>query len=159
MYQRVLLPLDGSEMAQQALPHAVALAACCGAELFLLRVLEPFPHFRGMSAAELAAIQQQTDEWAQEYFDRLVKDLQGRGIVVKTAIVEGPPSVVITQYAEENEVDLIVVCSRGRSGLSRWLMGSVADRVMRGATAPVLLVKAQKTGEAEESQGNPGSVP
>jgi nucleotide-binding universal stress UspA family protein len=142
MYKRILLPLDGSAMAEQALPHALAQAEHFGAELVLLRVLEPFPHARGISASDLTSIRQQTDEWTREYLDRLAADLCDRGFAVETVIVEGSPSLVITQYAEANEVDLIVLCSRGRSGLSRWLMGSVADRVMRGAAGPVLLVKA-----------------
>lgn len=150
MYTRVLLPLDGSEMAEQALPHAVAQAERFGAELVLLRVLEPFPHVRGMSATNLAAIRQQTDEWTEEYLDRLSSDLRGRAIAVKTAVVEGRPGMAITQYAETNNVDLIVLCSRGRSGLSRWLMGSVADRVMRGAAVPVLLVKAERVVQEQE---------
>ena len=158
MYQRVLLPLDGSEMAEQALPHAVGLAERFGAELVLLRILEPFPLVRGITPADLAAIRQQSDEWAEEYFDRLIDDLQRQGIAVRTASAEGRPSVMITQYAEENQVDMIVICSRGRSGLSRWLMGSVADRVTRGASVPVLLVKAQKTEATEEPQDTPGSV-
>jgi nucleotide-binding universal stress UspA family protein len=57
-------------------------------------------------------------------------------------MIEGRPSVAIMQFAEDNAIDLIVICSRGRSGLSRWLMGGVADRVVRGATVPVLLVQA-----------------
>jgi nucleotide-binding universal stress UspA family protein len=151
MYQRILLPLDGSEMAEQALPHAVALAEHFGAELVLLRILEPFPPVRGMSAADLAAIRQQTNEWTQEYLDRLTADLRDRAIVIETAIVEGNPGVVVTQYAEANRMDLIVMCSRGRSGLSRWLMGSVADRVMRGSAVPVLLVKARKAEQQSAS--------
>jgi nucleotide-binding universal stress UspA family protein len=151
MYQRILLPLDGSEMAEQALPHAVALAERFGAELDLLRIIEPFPHVRGMSASDLAAIRQQAYKWSQDYFDHLTAGLRDRAFILKTAIVEGHPSVVITQHAESNQVDLIVICSRGRSGLSRWLMGSIADRVMRGAAVPVLLVKARKEGQESES--------
>jgi nucleotide-binding universal stress UspA family protein len=144
MYKRILLPLDGSEMAEQALPHAVAQAEHFGAELTLLRVLEPFPQVRGVSLADLTAIRQQTTEWTHDYFDRITADLRDRDIPVETAIVEGRPNVAITQYAEANQVDLIVICARSRSGFSRWLMGSVADRVVRGATVPVLLVRAAK---------------
>jgi nucleotide-binding universal stress UspA family protein len=133
-------------MAEQALPHAAALAECFGAELILLRALEPFPHVRGMSATDLSAIRQQTEEWMREYFGRLSLELRDRDILVETAVVEGRANVVITQYAEANQVDLVVICARGRSGLSRWLMGSVADRVVRGATTPVMLVQPQAEG-------------
>ena len=141
MYKRILLPLDGSAMAEQALSHAIAQAQQFEATLILLRVFEPFPHVRGMSASDLDSIKQQTNEWAQEYLDQHVADIREKGISVQAAIVEGRPDVTILQFGEEHQVDLIVICSRGRSGLSRWLMGSVADRVVRGATVPVLLVR------------------
>lgn len=144
MYKRILLPLDGSTMAEQALPHATAQAERFGAKLILLRVLEPVQHIRGMSAASLEAIKQQTSEGAHEYLDQLVADIRQRDISVQAAVVEGRTSVTILQFAEKNQMDLIVVCSRGRSGVSRWLMGSVADRIVRGAKIPVLLVRARK---------------
>jgi nucleotide-binding universal stress UspA family protein len=149
MYKRILLPLDGSDVAEQAMPHAVTQAQLCGAELILLRVLEPFIHVRGLSAADLARIREQSEEWASEYLDVVAKPLQEEGVTVLKAMTEGRPHAVILQYAEEHDVDLIVLCSRGRSGVSRWLMGSVADRVVRGATVPVLLVRTQK-GDSEE---------
>jgi nucleotide-binding universal stress UspA family protein len=144
MYKRILLPLDGSATSEQALPHAIAQAKQFGAMLILLRVLEPLPHVRGMSVGDIATIKQQTTEWAQEYLDQLVANAQERGISAQAAIVEGQPNVTILQFAEKNQVDLIVISSRGRSGLSRWLMGSVADRVVRGAKVPVLLVRTRK---------------
>jgi nucleotide-binding universal stress UspA family protein len=144
LFKRILIPLDGSATAEQALPYAIAQTEKFGASLILLRVLEPFPHVHGMSVAELESIKQQTSEWAQERLDQLVAEIRGRGISAKAAVVEGRPNVTILQFAEKNRVDLIVICSRGRSGLSRWLMGSVADRVVRGATVPVLLVRSQK---------------
>jgi nucleotide-binding universal stress UspA family protein len=144
MFKRILIPLDGSAMAEQALPYAIAQAEQFSALLILLRILEPLPHVRGMSAGDVDSIKRQTREWAQEYLDRLVADIREKGVSVQAAIVEGQPNVSILQFGEKNQVDLIVLCSRGRSGLSRWLMGSVADRVVRGATVPVLLVRTRK---------------
>jgi nucleotide-binding universal stress UspA family protein len=148
MFKRILLPLDGSATAEQALPYAIAQAKQFGATLILLRVLEPFPHFRGMTVADIESIKQQTSEWTQAYLDQLVAAIGEKSVSVQAAIVEGRPNVSILQFAETHQVDLIVVCSRGRSGVSRWLMGSVADRVVRGAAVPVLLVRTQK-GAAE----------
>ena len=144
MFKRILIPLDGSAMAEQALPYAVAQAEQFSALLILLQVLEPLPHVRGMSAGDVESIKRQTREWAQEYLDRLIADIREKGVSVQAVIVEGQPNVSILQFAEKNQVDLLVLCSRGRSGLSRWLMGSVADRVVRGATVPVLLVRTRK---------------
>lgn len=149
MYERVLLPLDGSKMAEQALPHAAAQARQFGAELVLLRIIEPFPQLQGIAPASLAAVRQQTDDWTRAYFDRLTDTDYLQDIAVKTAVVEGRPGIAILQYADTNNVDLIVLCSRGRSGLSRWLLGSTAERIMRGATVPVLLVRAQNVDEEE----------
>lgn len=142
MYKRVLLPMDGSAAAEQALPYAVTQAERFGAELILLRVVEPFPHVRGLSQADLVRIREQTQEWAREYLDGIAEMPRQRGVSVVRSTVEGPAKAAILQFAEANQVDLIVICTRGRSGVSRWLMGSVADRVVRGANIPVLLVRA-----------------
>jgi nucleotide-binding universal stress UspA family protein len=151
-YRRILLSLDGSAMAEQALPHAITQAQCCGAELILLRVVEPFPYVPGMSLTDVATIRERTEEWARNYFERISAELERLGIPVETILVEGRPGPTIIQYAEENQVDLLVLCSRGRSGLSRWLLGSVADRVVRGATVPVLLVHAQEADDENQPQ-------
>jgi nucleotide-binding universal stress UspA family protein len=144
MYKRVLAPFDGSALAEQALPHAIAQAGCFQAELILLKVLEPFPHARGMSLGDLERIKQQASTWAREYLERLAADVRQQGITAQAVTIDGRPHVEIPQFAETNQVDLIVMSTRGQSGLSRWLMGSVADRVVRGATVPVLLVRTRK---------------
>lgn len=142
MYKRILLPLDGSTVAEQALPHAVAQAEHFGAELILLRVVEPFPQVSGLSPADLRRIREQSREWVDEYLEGAAESARRRGVSPITATVEGQAGASILQFAEANQVDLIVICTRGRSGVSRWLMGSVADRVSRGAKIPVLLVRA-----------------
>ena len=146
IYKRILLPLDGSELAERALPHAIAQAQGFGAELVLLRVAEMIAHTRGVSAADLERVRSQTVASAREYLKHIAEQVQEESVQVETAIVEGRPSVAITWFAETNDIDMIVLCTRGRSGFSRWLMGSVADRVVRGATVPVLLVRAIKEG-------------
>ena len=147
MYKRVLIPLDRSSLAEQALPHAIAQARHFQAELILLRVLEPFPHVRGLSLGDLERVEQQANTWAREYLERLAAEIRQQGIPVQAVIIDGRPHVEIPQFAETNQVDLIVMSTRGQSGLSRWLMGSVADRVVRGANVPVLLVRAAKERE------------
>ncbi len=144
MYKRVLLPLDRSAMAEQALRHALAQAERSGAELILLRVLEPLTNVRGLSDGDLEDMRAFSLQRAQEYLDDLVASADREGIRIRTAIVEGRPHEAVLRYAEANQVDLIVICTRGRSGFSRWLMGGVADRVVRGAKVPVLLVRAEQ---------------
>ena len=144
MYKRILLPLDGSPLAEQALPHAVAHAEHFEAELVLLRVLVPLPRPATATEASLKRAEGAMDTPVREYMERVAADMQERDIKVRVVAAEGRPHVQIIQWAETNQVDLIVMCTRGQSGLSRWLMGSVADRVVRGASVPVLLVRVRK---------------
>ncbi|TET82852.1 MAG: universal stress protein, partial [Anaerolineales bacterium] len=144
MYKRILIPLDGSPLAEQALPHAIDLAERFHSELILLRVLIPLPRPPTTAEASLKRAAEEAAIFAREYLDRVSDGLQERGITVQTVTIEGRPHWQIPQYAETNQVDLIVMCTRGQSGLSRWLMGSVSDRVVRGANVPVLMVRGQK---------------
>lgn len=146
MYKRILLPLDGSPLAERALPHAIAQAECFGAELILLRVVEPIlPTETVVPREAIRRAEERIQALTQEYLERVAARVRERGIPVQTVTIEGFPRVQIVQFAEANhQIDLIVLCTRGRSGISRWLMGSVADRVVRGASIPVLLVRTAK---------------
>jgi nucleotide-binding universal stress UspA family protein len=144
MYKRILLPLDGSTLAEQALPHAIALAERFNSELILFRVLIPLPRPPTTAEATIVKAEEATAVLGREYLERVTARVQEQGITVQVITIEGRPHFQILQYAETNQVDLIVMCSRGQSGLSRWMIGSVADRVMRGANVPVLMVRGQK---------------
>ena len=144
MYKRILIPLDGSALAEQALPHALAQARHFEAELVLLRVLAPLPSPPLLGEVARSRAKASSNVLAREYLERVVARVQEHGIPVRVATVEGSPRVNIAEFAEANVADLIVMSTRGQSGLSRWLMGSVADRVVRGAAIPVLLVRAAK---------------
>lgn len=146
MHRQILLPLDGSTMAEQALPHAVEQAERFRSELILFRAIIPGLPGSGLSPMELGWVHEQAGEWARDYLESIATQVRTRGVPVKVVIVQDPPHEAITQFAETNGVDLIVICSRGQSGPSRWLMGSVAERIVRGASTPVLLVRAQCTG-------------
>jgi nucleotide-binding universal stress UspA family protein len=140
MYTRILVTLDGSNVAEQALPFAIAQAERFRAQLILLRAVEPILYTRSLETLDDA--RQQRLDWARGYLEGVATRIRERGIQVKVVVTEDAPHLAITQYAESNEVDLITLCSRGLSGPSRWLMGSVADRIVRGANVPVLLVRA-----------------
>jgi nucleotide-binding universal stress UspA family protein len=101
MFKRILLPLDGSAMAEQALSHAIAQAERFGAMLILPRVLEPLPHVRGMSAADIDSIKKQTGERARAYLDQLLADIREKGDSAQAVTVEGRPNVTILQFAEK----------------------------------------------------------
>jgi len=144
MYRRILLPLDGSPLAEQALPHASSLAECFQAELILLKVLVPLNSSLNLPPAAVGRAEAATRKIVREYLEELSVDVRNKGISVKVVTVAGSPHVEIVRFAESEQMDIIVICTRGHSGVSRWLMGSVADRVARSVNVPVLLVRAQK---------------
>ena len=144
MYKRIVVPLDGSKLAEQALPHAVAHAEKFGAELVLLQVLEPLSEVSFSAPAVVRSAERRSAELACEYLEGVGAAIRAEGITVLVEQMEGRPYVAIVRYAEEQGANLIVMSTRGQSGFSRWLLGSVADRVVRGATVPVLLVQCQE---------------
>ena len=81
-------------------------------------------------------------DWANNHLERAAAQVEEQGVQVKAIVIEGRPNVFITQLAESNQINLIMLRARGWSGFSRWLMGSAAGRVVRGATVPVLLMRA-----------------
>ncbi len=143
MYQRILVPLDGSCLAEDALPHAVAHAGQFGATLVLLKVLGPLPETPMAGRTGIKIAEEMSGELAREYLKDIAGPIRDQGIPVEIATVEGKPYVEIVRYAEAHQIDLVVMTTRGHSGLSRWLLGSVTDRVVRGATVPLLLVQAR----------------
>jgi nucleotide-binding universal stress UspA family protein len=153
MYKRVVIPLDGSALAEQALPHAIAQAKHFEAELILLQVLAPLPRSPLLGEPARGRAQASLNTSVREYLERVVARVREHDIPVRVAAVLGSPHVKITEFAEANEADLIVMSTRGQSGFGRWLIGSVADRVVRGANVPMLLVRAQKD-EPEQIGGN-----
>jgi nucleotide-binding universal stress UspA family protein len=143
MYKRLLVPLDGSKLAEQTLPHAAAQAERFGAEIVLLKVLGPLPEPSMAGRGAVRSAEEASAQLAQDYLEGVAAGLREQGLPTQAVTVEGRPYVEIIRFAEEKDVDLIVMSTRGYSGLSRWLLGSVADRVVRGATVPILLVQAQ----------------
>lgn len=143
MYSRILVPLDGSKLAEGALPYAVAQAERFGAQLILLKVLGPLPEPAMAGRSVVRVAEERSAELARQYLEGVAEPLRDKGIDVETLALEGKPYVEIINHAETAQVDLIVISTRGYSGLSRWLLGSVTDRVVRGATVPVLLVQSR----------------
>ena len=144
MYKRILLPLDGSAIAEQALPHAIALTERFQAELIILRTFEPLAEKLGMMSDIVRRAEDVTRAIAEKYIENISASVHERGVRVKSIIIEGRPHSEIVRFAETEQVDLIVISTHGQSGLTRWLLGSVADRVARGVSVPVLLVRSQE---------------
>jgi nucleotide-binding universal stress UspA family protein len=151
---RVLIPLDGSQLAEQILDPATALAAATKAQVTLLRVVQQLtpesyvPHSRrvsGIRPALLTQIQEvDRQEWAhaEKYLNQLAERLRTRSLTVETRVVSHVrPATAILDDASTHGVDLIALATQGRGGLKRLLVGSVADKVLRGATTPVLVYR------------------
>ncbi|UCC60083.1 MAG: universal stress protein [Dehalococcoidia bacterium] len=147
MYRKILVPLDGSEVAECALPHMQVVAAGCNVvEILLLRVIGPLP-LPGdyiISEGDRKRLESQHRSEAQSYLGRITKQLGESGLDVHADIVEGEAAERIVEYADKQRIDLIVMATHGRSGIGRWALGSVADRVVHHSRVPVLLVRASK---------------
>ncbi len=146
MFDRIMVPLDGSELAERALPYARELAAATIATLHLVRVVDLPPavktHRLGAPVnvyADVIAVQR---EEANAYLEdaRAREESAGRPVTVQR--LDGDTATVLLDYVREAGIDTVVMTSHGGSGLTRWALGTVADRVMRGGTVPVLLVPA-----------------
>jgi nucleotide-binding universal stress UspA family protein len=151
MYQRILVPLDGSEAAQAALSHAQALAAALGATVHLLQVVSEADKVNAPGVTDNPQASESARELARrflaanlaearEYLMQMAAPLTKEDIRVEIAVWEGPPGEKIVEYAQQRGIDLIVMSTRGRGGIQRLLLGSVTDRVVRSAGLPVLVI-------------------
>ncbi len=135
-FDKILVPLDGSVLAEAALAKAVAIAN--GGSLSLLCAAEaPFLPGADPIDAQVAAVRE-----AEEYLDSVAKRLSDRGAKnIETHVWYGPPAAAIVEAAQVHKVDMIVMSTHGRSGLGRLILGSVAESVLRGTRTPILVVR------------------
>jgi nucleotide-binding universal stress UspA family protein len=136
-YQNVLVPLDGSELAERAITYAKSLAKIKGSEIILFTV-------SGASDEHL-------DRPMRAYLELNTKELQSQSIKASIAISYGNMADEIIKFADKNKIDLIIISTHGHSGIKRWELGSVALKVLHGTCTPVLLIKsrAHKIAEVE----------
>jgi nucleotide-binding universal stress UspA family protein len=142
MYNKILVPMDGSVFSECVLSHVITLAKGCKAgEVAVLFVVDP----PGSSSYRLPPklmeeVHKNALATAEEYVSGVASKLHAEGIPTITAVESGYPAETILSYASDHKADLIIMSSHGRTGVSRWVMGSVADRVMRNSPVPILLV-------------------
>lgn len=138
MIKTILVPLDGSELAEQVLPYASQLARHADAELLLLTSIQPV----GIWDATATAINWEREErLAQDYLDAQKTRLESEAVKVRVKRQHGEAAANILQAAEEEDVSLIAISTHGRSGLGRWLFGSVADRIVQNSHVPLLMIR------------------
>lgn len=156
MYDTILVPLDGSDVSESVIPHALELARRCGSKVILIEVVESLGQaMAAMAPAEPAMVTPQATEAimegveaeqraAADYLTRVATKFRDAGANVETVVVSGSPGIEIARWAESHDVDVITICSHGRSGLGRALLGSVADHLVHHVKVPVLILRYQE---------------
>jgi nucleotide-binding universal stress UspA family protein len=133
MYKKILVPLDGSELAEIALPYAEGLAARLGSELTLIHICD----------SDKAEDYHTHDAYLQKIADTVRQRLGAEGIKVEPAHLVGHAAEQIVDYADSEDTGLIVMATHGHSGIRRWVLGDVAAKVVRATNRPVALIRAE----------------
>ena len=145
MYRRILVPLDGSELAECVLPHVEDIAKGCGVEsVVIMRVLDNVPGWveNYLNEEQRTEADKRAETSVREYLDEVASRVKLDGVEVQKQFITGHPAESIADYATKSDIDLIIIATHGRSGISRWVWGGVADRILRSACVPVLMVRA-----------------
>jgi len=152
MYSKILVPLDGSTLAEQALTHALDVAQKFGSEIHLVQIIVQYsgaivPYELDYQMTETfreAAIRE-----AHEYLRRVERQFATKGVKpIVTKVIEGMVAEGILEYASHQGIEMIVMATHGRSGVNRWVFGSVAEKVLRASECPVFLVRAKPAEKA-----------
>jgi nucleotide-binding universal stress UspA family protein len=156
MYQHIMVPLDGSELAECVLSHVEMLAKSYKIpKITLIRVVTPLKLYSGLdyggfeaslSGNQIQRLEDDNIKIANEYLAKQVSRLTAQGINAEPKVVFGMVSDELSAFAEKNNVDLIVIATHGRSGITRWVWGSVADKILKTSKVPVLMVRPDSCG-------------
>ena len=145
MYKKILVPLDGSELAKMALDQAEKLAKTFDAEIILFQVVPFMPIYGSPELVTPLIVDEKQKEAAEKYLANLSGELKKRDLRVAAMVRTGQQvAVEIIDFAKEVGADLIIMCTHGRSGISRWVMGSVALKVLTRAETPILLIRSKR---------------
>jgi len=149
MYKKIMVPLDGSELAECVFPHVGTIAkGGKPAKVIVVQVVEPLSIPYGREVAQLTSVEQvkafetHRKAEAEKYLKKVVARLKKTGVNARAEIIYGKASEALSDYAVKNKIDLVIIATHGRSGVSRWLLGSVADRIVHSSHVPVLMVRA-----------------
>ena len=144
MYKKILVPLDGSELAKRALEEAEKLANCFGSEIVLFEVVPFMPIYGSPELVTPLIVDEKQKEAAEKYLANLSEELKQKGLKVTGVVRTGQQvAVEIIDFAKESGANLIIMCTHGRSGISRWVLGSVALKVLTRAETPILLIRSK----------------
>ena len=147
MYKKILVPMDGSPIAECVIPHIKAIAKAENAEVELINVVEPLEiPTRGKIALDeddLKQIDSDSRSDAHNYLANIAKQLKRSSVEARPVVLSGKTADTLVDYANTNDIDLLIMATHGRSGITRWFWGSIVDKVLRAVDVPVLLVKSK----------------
>ncbi len=148
MYKKVMVPLDGSKLAECVLPHVDSLVKTGQVEeLVFVRIIEPVtptmvPWEGVFAQVDLSRIDAELRGAAEAYIRTVADGMKSNGVTVRGEVLIGKPAEKLAEYANQGLFDLLIIATHGRSGISRWVWGSVADRLLRSVCVPILMVRA-----------------
>lgn len=149
MYKKIMVPLDGSDLAECVLPHMEAFIKGFNVyNVVLVRVVEPERAYYGEFSIDpeiVAESESARKSAAKDYLNQVANRVKHETSELHTEVITGRVSEGLADYAEKNDIDLILVATHGRSGVTRWVRGSVADKILRSSKIPVLMVRAPGT--------------
>ncbi|MGV2436314.1 MAG UNVERIFIED_CONTAM: universal stress protein [Anaerolineae bacterium] len=155
-YKKIVVPIDGSGLSQRAIPHAVDIARANQSEIILLHVFRP-PAREYANIIALAGQESQMDvvrEQTKQYLIGLRTELRDEGIECRVQMIEGASAAhLIVDYINGEEVDLVVMSTRGHTGLARMVFGSVANTVMQSVRVPCMLIYPDDETSENNSNG------
>ena len=155
MYKRIMVPLDGSELAERVLPHVnTFVSAFPATSAVLVRVVEPSPSLfddtasisstsREKMIADIKQIDEKRKLDAAAYLDGVIQKVTSEGGKFTSVVLSGRVAERLAEYIEKQDMDLVIIATHGRSGISRWVRGSIAERVLTASRCPVLLVRPE----------------
>lgn len=148
MYKKIMVPLDGSKLAECVLPHLKAvIKGCESPELVLVRAVEPIAIPYGREMTRITSMEQFKDfevhnrVEAEKYLKDIAARLKKAGVTTKTEVIFGKAADALADYVAKNNIALVIIATHGRSGISRWALGSVAERLLRSVCVPILMVR------------------
>ena len=145
MYKRILVPLDGSKLAEQIMPHVKTMAKGTGARAVLVRAVPSHAEFLLEAPSETENWMAAAETRAAKYLEGVANGLEKAGVKTTVEVLRGEPAAQILSAAEKENVDLIAMMSHGETGLSAFERGSVAEKVINHSPRPVLMVRAFRT--------------
>jgi nucleotide-binding universal stress UspA family protein len=143
---KILAPLDGSDIGEAALPYAETIATNSRASVSLLQVISPPGTVEAnlLGGPDWRKFVKAMHDAGENYLKSVAERLSGRGVKVTYEVATGDPADKIVEYAEDKGINLIAMSTHGRTGVARWVLGSVADKVLHGARIPILLARSPK---------------